>query len=196
MSTEENKKKNWFVRHKVITTILVIIVLGVIAGASGGDSSTNSNSSGGSSNVGGKKEYRFADRADMQEKDVEVVTGEPATVDGVKMTVSKVEYKTSMSEYEKAKDGKTYVLADVVLENTSKETKAYNAFDFRIQTTGGQVLDGTFATVPTPLNSGDMVSGGKAQGQVIFEVPVEEGHQYIVWKPNGFNASRAIVQVK
>ena len=66
----------------------------------------------------------------------------------------------------------------------------------RVSRRGGQVLDGAFATVPTPLNSGDIVAGGKAQGQIVFEVPVEEGHQYIIWKPNAFNASRAIVQVK
>lgn len=192
----EEKKKSWFARHKILTVILVIIAIAVIGGAAGGGDSSNSSSGGSGGGSNKAKEYRFADRADKQDKDVEVATGETATVDGVKMTVSKVEYKTSMSEYEKAKDGKTYVVADVVLENTSKETKPYNVFDFRIQTAGGQVLDGAFATVPTPLNSGDMVSGGKAQGQVVFEVPVEEGHQYIIWKPSGFNASRAIVQVK
>lgn len=69
-------------------------------------------------------------------------------------------------------------------------------YDFRIQTAGGQVLDGTFATVPSPLSSGDMVAGGKASGKIVFEVPVEDGHQYVIWKPGAYNAARAIVQVK
>lgn len=192
----EEKKKSWFARHKILTIIIALVAIAIIGGAAGGGDSSNSSTSGNGGSSNKTKEYRFADRADKQDKDVEVVTGESATVDGVKMTVSKVEYKTAMSEYERAGEGKTYVIADVVLENTSNETKPYNTFDFRIQTSGGQVLDGTIATSTTPLNSGDMVAGGKAQGQVVFEVPVEEGHQYIIWKPNAFNASRAIVQVK
>jgi hypothetical protein len=191
--SDSNKKKSWFGRHKVLTGIIVIVVLFVLVGVAGGGDTAN-NSSGGSSS-GDSKEYRFAERADKQDKDVEVVAGEPATVGGVKLTVSKVEYKPTISEYETPTAGKTYVVADVVLENTSDETRPYNTFDFRIQTAGGQVLDGAFASVPTPLNSGDMVAGGKAQGQVVFEVPVEDGHQYIIWKP-GFDSARAIIQAK
>lgn len=182
----DTKKKNWFARHKVMTLILAFIAIGVIVSAASGGNSSKS---------GSIIEYRFAERADKQAKDVEVVAGEAATVGGVKMTVSKVEYKTSMSTYETAGEGKTYVVADVVLENTSDKTRPYNVFDFRIQTAGGQVLDGDFASVPNPLNSGDMVAGGKAQGQIVFNVPVEAGHQYIIWKPS-FDSARAIVQAQ
>lgn len=194
---KDDKKKSWFARHKVLSTILGLILLIIIVSAlSGGDKSSNSSgSSNGSSNSSGEKVYKFADRADKQEKDVEVLPNEVATVDGVKLTVTAVEYKTSMSEFETADAGKTYVVADVIMENTSDRTKPYNSFNFRMQTAGGQVLDSTYATTTTPLNSGDIVSGGKAQGQVVFEVPVEEGHQYIIWKP-GFGSERAIIQAK
>jgi hypothetical protein len=40
-----------------------------------------------------------------------------------------------------------------------------------------------------------MVAGGNATGQIVFEVSVEEGHQWVIWKPNAFNAGRAIVQI-
>lgn len=192
----EGKKKNWFARHKVLTVIIALVVLVAIGGASGGGKSDNSGSSGSKSSSSSKKEYRFADRADKQEKDVELAVGESGTVDGVKVTVTKVEYKSSLSEFETSKDGKTYVVGDVTLENTSNETKPYNVFDFRIQTSSGQVLDGAFASVPTPLSSGDLVTGGKAQGQIVFEAPVEEGHQYIIWKPNAVKSDRAIIQAK
>lgn len=190
------KKKSWFAKHKVLTTIIVLVVLfGVISAASGGSDTGDKSNGSSNSKSSSNKEYRFADRADKQDKDVEVVAGEAATVDGVKLTVSSVEYKTSLGEFQDAPSGKTYVIADVVLENTSDRTKPYNSFNFRIQTVGGQVLDSTFVTVPTPLNSGDIVAGGKAQGQVAFEVPVEEGHQYILWKP-GFGSERAVIQAK
>lgn len=185
---------SWFKKHKIMTVILAIIVIAGISSAAGGGDTTN-NSSGGDTGSS-EKTYKFDDRADKQPKDVEVLPGEAATVGGVKMTLTGIEYKTNISEYETADSGKTYVIADVALENTSDETQSYNVFDFRIQTAGGQVLDGAFATVSPSLSSGDMVTGGKATGKIVFEVPVEEGHQYVIWKPNSFNADRAIVQVK
>ncbi len=184
----------WLKKHKILTVILVIVGIAIIGGAAGGGS-TNNNSAGGGGN-NSEKIYKFDERADKQTKDIEVLPGEVATVGGVKLTLSGVEYKTIISEFETAESGKTYVVADVVLENTSNETQPYNVFDFRIQTAGGQVLDGAFATVSGPLSSGDIVDGGKASGKIVFEVPVEKGHQYVIWKPNSFNADRAIVQVK
>ena len=192
----ESKKKSWFARHKILTGIIALVVVVAIASGASGDNTNNNGSSGSSGSSNSSKEYRFADRADKQDKDVELAVGESGTVDGIKLTVNKVEYKTSVSEFESAGDGKTYVIADVSLENTSDETKPYNTFDFRIQTKSGQVLDSGFATTATPLNSGDMVSGGTAKGQVVFEVPVEDGHQYIIWKPNAVKSDRAIIQAK
>jgi len=186
----------WFKKHKILTVVIVVIVIAVIAGAAGSGGNTNNGSGdSGSSDSSSEKTYRFNERADKQPKDVEVLPGEPATVDGVKMTLSGVQYTASLSEFEKADSGKTYILADVALENTSNETKPFNVFDFRIQTAGGQVLDGAFSSTQT-LSSGDLVAGGKTSGKIVFEVPVEDGHQYVIWKPNAFNADRAIVQVK
>ena len=185
----------WFKKHKVLTVILAIVVIAVISSAAGGSKSNNpSGTSGGSSNSSAKT-YKFDERADKQTKDVEVLPNETATVGGVKMTLTGVEYRTSLSDYEKADDGKTYVVADVTLENTSNKTQPYNVFDFRIQTAGGQVLDGGITSTKT-LSSGDLVAGGKATGKIVFEVPVEDGHQYVIWKPNAYNSDRAIVRVK
>ncbi|MCA9331947.1 DUF4352 domain-containing protein, partial [Candidatus Saccharibacteria bacterium] len=130
----ESKKKSWFARHKILTGIIALVVVVAIASGASGDNTNNNGSSGSSGSSNSSKEYRFADRADKQDKDVELAVGESGTVDGIKLTVNKVEYKTSVSEFESAGDGKTYVIADVSLENTSDETKPYNTFDFRIQT--------------------------------------------------------------
>jgi hypothetical protein len=169
----------WFKKHKILTVIGIIVLLAIIGGAAGGGNKSNnsSSSSGGSNNSKNKKTFKFDERADKQTKDVEVLPGETATIDGVKMTVSGVEYKTSLSDFETAETGKTYVVADVALENTTNKTQPYNILNFRIQTSGGQVLDSAFTTVPNLLSSGDMVAGGKASGKIVFEVPVEDGHQ-------------------
>ncbi len=134
-------------------------------------------------------------RADSQSKDVEVKVGQPATVDGVKMTVISVEKTTQIDTYSKSESGKTFVIANVSLENVSNSTKSFNSYDFRIQTAGGQVLDTTFESVDPRLSSGDLVAGGKTQGKVVFEAPIETGTQYIIWKPNAFKTERAVVTI-
>lgn len=136
------------------------------------------------------------DRADSQVTDKETKVGETAVIDNVHMTLTNPKYVTSLSEYDEAKTGYTYVTADVVIENKSNQTKPYNVFDFRIQTAGGQVLDSGFATLANPLNSGDLVSGGKVSGQIVFEIPVTTGSEYIIWKPSFLDSTRAVVQIR
>ena len=189
-SKKENQ--NWFMKHKVLTAIIVLIVIVAVSGSS---KDTTTNGVSGQAKKAGSKTFRFADRADKQSSDVEAVIGETATVGGVKMTVTSAERKSSFSEYEKAPDGKQYLVLAVGLENTSGETHPYNVFDFKVQTAGGQVLDPTF-TSQQNLGSGDLVAGGKASGNVVLEVPAESGHEYLIWKSNAFSSARAIVQVQ
>lgn len=198
--SDQQKRKNWFAKHKILTVVLILVVLAVIGAASGGSKNNSSNSSSpkttaNSPNASTTKQYRFAERADKQGTDIEVLPNETGTLNGVKMTVTKVDYTTNLGAYETADSGKTYLVADVTLENTSNKTQSYNSLDFRIQTAGGQVLDSTYGTVPNPLNSADLVAGGKATGQVVFQVPVETAHQYIIWKPS-FASDRVIIQAK
>lgn len=194
--SKDKSNKNWFARHKVLTVIGVLILIGIIASVSGGSKSGTNGSSNSTAQAAKNKTYRFNDRADKQATDVEVMPNEAATIKGVKMTVTNVKYATSLGEFDNASAGKTYLLADVTVENTSTKTQPYNEADFRVQTAGGQVLDGTIvSSMSSPLNSGDLVAGGKVSGQVVFEVPIETGHQYIIWKP-GLDPDRAIVQTK
>ncbi len=189
------KEGNWFKRHKFLTVLLGVVVLIIvisIANSGNDDSGTTGTSNSASS----EKTYRFNDRADKQKTDVEFAVGEWGTVDGVKLTVNSAEYKTSLGEYETAADGKTYAVVHVTIENTSDSTKAYNPYDFRIQTAGGQVLDPGIAISVDTLNSGDLVTGGTVSGNIVFEVPTEEGHQYLIWKPNAIKSDRAIVELK
>lgn len=199
MSEESNvKNKNWFMKHKFLSVILALILLGIIVSVAGGDSETSNNSTNNESSESATAEdsFRFENRADKQPEDIEILPGESATIDGVTMTLSDVSYTTSPTEFDTADSGKTYLVANVTEENNSNETQSYNGFNYRVQTAGGQVLDGAFTLLDGTLSSGDLVSGGKVSGKIVFEVPVEDGNQYVIWKPNGFDAKRAIVQVK
>lgn len=193
------KKDNWFKRHKVWTGIIGVVLLLIIIGGVSGDSpktQDNVQTANGVQVTDKSKGYRFNDRADKQEKDVEIVPGESALLDGMKMTVNEVTKLTAINDYTTAPSGKTYVVATVTLENTSDRAKPYNVYDFRIQTSGGQVLDSYWQSPDPALNSGDLVQGGKVTGKVTFEAPVETAPQYIIWKPSAFDGGRAIVQVQ
>ncbi len=136
------------------------------------------------------------DRVDSQKKDIEIKPGEVATIEGVDMTLSNVKFATTLGQFDEAKSGYTYVVADVAIVNKSDRTRAFNSFDFRIQTVSGQVLDTGFATLPNPLSYGDLVAGGKANGQIVFEIPVATGNEYIIWKPSFLNSTRAVIKIK
>ncbi len=199
---KQNKKDNWFKRHKVWTGVIIgVVALFVLAGIFGESpeqqQSQQPTVNGEPVQIADKKDgYRFNDRADKQEKDVEVLPGESAIVDGMKMTVNEVTKATSLGEFSNAESGKTFVVITVTVENVSDRAKPYNGFDFRIQTAGGQVLDQAFESQEPRLGSGDIVPGGKVTGKVVFETPVESAPQYIIWKPNPWMSDRAIVQVQ
>ena len=191
----ESNKRNWFARHKILTVVGGLTLLFMIAGAVGGSGQQGSNNS-----VTGKKtaahEFRFSDRADKQATDVEAAIGETAALDGVKLTVTNAAYKGNLGAYQTAESGKTFVVVSVQLENSASKTQPYNGFNFRVQTAGGQVLDTSYQMVDGQLNYGDLVAGGKAIGNIVFEVPQEQGPQYLIWKPSQFQPNRVIVQLK
>ncbi len=191
--------KNWFKRHKVLTIVLGVILLLVMTSVIFGETpekTTTSNANGEQTAVSKKDGYRFNERADKQEGDAEIVVGESATVDSLKLTVSQAKKTATLGEFSNATSGKTFIVANVTIENTSKESKPYNVFDFRIQTNGGQVLDPSFENQEPALNSGDLVAGGKVTGNIVFEAPIENAPQYIIWKPNAWKSDRAVVQIQ
>lgn len=193
----DTKKKNWFVRHKVWSVVLGLIILAIIGSAtsSGSDNTQTASTTNASGKSSSKAEtFRFADRADKQKGDVELLVGETGSIDGVNLTVTSAQYKTELDEFDTADSGKTYAVVTIKLDNTSNSTRSFNPYDFRIQTASGQVLDPAITGTDT-LDSGDLVAGGKVTGNIVYEVPVEQGHEYLIWKPGAFSG-RAIVQLK
>ena len=100
---------NWVKHHKVLTAILVIVALAVIGGVSGNKPSSSTTNS--DKTTKADKTYRFTDRADKQKTDIEITSGEPATIDGVKLTVTGIVKKSALSDYQTAASGKTYIVA-------------------------------------------------------------------------------------
>jgi len=137
---------------------------------------------------------RFAGRPDAQPKDIELLVGESAVLEGMEVTLTKVDRMTRIG-FLAAATGKEFVIITVKMENVDTKTHRYEERDFRIQTAGGQVLDRLVVSVEPRLGPGDLVAGGRVEGTVAFEAPIETGHQYILYKPNPLRADRIVVEI-
>ena len=75
--------------------------------------------------------------------------------------------------------GKTICTA-TTLSNGSKETISFNAFDWKLQTPSGTILNPGFTGSKNTLNSGEIAPGGKASGDVCFDNKNAEAGQFVV----------------
>ena len=194
---EKKSKKGKGCLILVLLGVGFLVLIGLIGAGGGGGQKKTKESPEQAVQQKEEKQYRFEGRLDAQPKDIEILVGESADLEGLRLTVSEAERATSLGTFEKAETGKEFVVLDVLLENVSDETQSFNVLDFRIQTAGGQVID-SFAGpfVENALHSGDLIEKGKVQGKISFEVPKEEGHQYILYKPNAWQPDRIVVQIQ
>lgn len=192
MSEEKETKKPWYKRWWGIGLILVgvLVVIGVLTGSPGEGGPQIETTP-----EQGAKEYRFPDKPDKQETDIELVIGESAVIEEIRVGFSKVSRVHTLTEYHEAESGKEFVVLFVSLENKSDKTQHYSDWDFRIQIASGQVLDAGYNSRSDALESADLVTGGKVSGTVAFEIPKEEGHQYVLYKPS-WDPARIVVQIR
>lgn len=134
------------------------------------------------------EEALFPDRVDRQPNDIEAQVGEPISVGGYSATITSLEHTDAINDFE----DEGYLVAEVELSNDSDQAQSYNTFDWRVQTPNGQVLDAAFVG-EEQLGSGDLVQGGNVTGQVYWEVGHDiSGEYYVIYKPDAFDAARAI----
>lgn len=119
--------------------------------------------------------------------------GEKATGDGYTLTVVGVERKAELSQFEKAKDGNTYVVADVLVEATDKTT--YNLLYFKVKDATGVEYNPAVTSLPDGFKSGELQAGDKARGRVAFEIPSTATGLVLSYQPLTIGSSN-IVRVK
>jgi len=169
-------------KFKVFVSILIFLIFSIflifLIGSWESNSPTNSTSSNSTAQNGTKKE---------QVKEFYNV-GETAKVDGVEMTVTKVE-KSNGTEFDKPKDGMQFVIVTVKIKNVGKDEISYNPFYFKMQNSKGQITDEGFSTVNqnTALQSGDLAVGGEVEGSLIFEEPVNDNGLILQYQDNIFD---------
>lgn len=108
---------------------------------------------------------------------------------GVALTVEKVDRRAKLGRYEKARPGHEFLVAEVVIETTSRDQAPYNVHYFSVKDANGFVHgpSATFA-LPEHLPSGTLARGEKVRGAVAFDV--EQGAKGLVlrYQPAGYPA--------
>ena len=176
--------KPWYKKKKFIIPLALVALIVAIKATSGG-SGTSSHP--GSTTKSSLEARLFPGRGDAQSKDHERNIGQGADLVGYTATITSAGFQQSVSQFEK----NGYVVLDVTVLNRNDGPQPYNAYDWKLQTPAGQVID-PGVTTGQSLGSGDLVSGGTARGTVVFEVGGQKGDFFVIYKPKDVDSSRGI----
>lgn len=175
------KKKSWFLRHKILTGIIVLVVIAIIGSAASGNKSGVT--SGGTNNT-----------AATQDEKTEFAVGEKALFDDKSITVTNVErnYDTG-NQFAQPESGKEFVLVTVEINNNSKSSMNYNTFEFKMQDSNGVQQSEAFSALSEgKLNSGSLAAGGAVTGKLAYEVPKDDGGLKLLYQSLSFFSNKAI----
>ncbi len=109
--------------------------------------------------------------------------GDKVEANGVALTVTKVDHVDAVGKYLKPKDGNTFVVAEVLIENVSADKAPYNPFYFKVKDADGFEYNAGLTTDESALKSGDLAKGDKARGTILFEVKKDSKGLVLEYKP-------------
>lgn len=161
-----------------LIVIIIILVVGILASCGSEDNEPKSE----------KNDNKVSTTQEPTKTDFSM--SETVTLKNIKFTVTNVT-KSEGNEWDNPAEGKEFVIVTLKIENTSNETYSYNAFDWKMQNSQGQIDDETFSTInnDTSLNSGDLAAGGVKEGTLIFEEPKGDTELYLNYNGNIFSSS-------
>lgn len=102
---------------------------------------------------------------------------------GVALTVNGVKRADSLSQVQRAKPGRTYLVADVTVENTGRDKAPYNPLYFKVKDANGYEYTGIPSGTDQSLKSGELQPGDKARGTVAFDVPSDAAGLVMSYQP-------------
>lgn len=109
--------------------------------------------------------------------------GDRIEMNGIALTVVKTEKKDELSQIEKAKNGNTFIVVEVLIENVSVDKAPYNPFYFKVKDSDGFESTPALGAGDQPLRSGELPKGDKARGTVAFEVKKDAKALVLSYKP-------------
>jgi hypothetical protein len=173
----EGKKKSIFKRWWFWLIVVVVII--AIANAGGKDQPKKvADTQAVANNKSGNSEATDPGKTEFK-------VGESVQLKDNKLTVTKVT-KSTGTDFDKPKAGNEFVIVTVAIENAGKEKITYNPFDFKMSNSQGQITDAAITTVntDTAMQSGELATGGKVSGTIVFEQPKGDSKLQLQYQPS------------
>jgi Domain of unknown function (DUF4352) len=109
--------------------------------------------------------------------------GERVVSGGIALTVNSVTRTDSLGQFQKAKPGRVFVVADVTVESVTREKAVYNPLYFKAKDADGYEYTASLLAGDQGLKSGELNPGEKARGTVAFDVPSEAKGLIMSYQP-------------
>lgn len=174
-------KKWWF------WVIVVFVVVAVGGGAA--------------SNQNGEKvgEVETAESAQGTSSNNEHAVGDIIAIDNKEVVVTKVErnYSTG-SSYAVPKAGREFVRVTLEIKNNSNDTVSYYSIDWKMEDSEGALDTSSFTgslNDDNTLSSGELTSGGKKTGTLVFEVPAGDTNLKLHYQPSFWSNKDVIIKL-
>lgn len=142
-----------------------------------------------------KKTGGNADSSQVSQDQTTFKIGDVISYKNKEITVQKIErnYNTG-NQFSKPKDGKEFVRVHILIENKSDDKMSYNAFNWEMQDSTGDIKSYSWVTDDTHIGSGDLAKGGKKVGTIVFEVPKDDKALTLHYKDSFF--SNKTIEIK
>lgn len=185
MKDDKSKKRKM---GKIVIGIIVgLVVISVIAsmGGSGAEKVDQGQTSGVVS--------QGASQSKPEETKTEFAVGDVIKFDSKEVSVTSVERNwDSGNQFIKPDAGKEYVKVSVSIKNDSGSTISYNALDWKMRDSSGDIKSYSIgASADDSISYGELSSGGTKVGSVVFEVPSGDNGLVLQYEP-GFWSSKKL----
>lgn len=176
-------KKWWF------WLIVIIIAIAILGSSNNSDNTTSIRPE--------VEKTTNNDKVTTTQEKTEYNQGEEAILGKGAITVTSVE-KSQGSTYDKPKTGKEFVIVHIMIENKGNTNLSYNPFYFKMQNSQGQQEDETFTTIDqdTSLKSGELIPGGKVEGTLAFEEPINDTGLVLIYSDNIWSSNSLRIKLQ
>ena len=160
--------------------VLLLVAIGLLAGGRGSETRVTGQAA---TQAPAKPQEAKPQESKPQEAKPQEAAGKPSGAisakvgqriesAGIALTVNGARRAAEAGPIAKAKPGRTYMIADVSLENANRERAPYNPLYFKVRDADGfEYTSNLMAGGDQSLKSGELATGERVRGTVAFDVP-------------------------
>lgn len=109
--------------------------------------------------------------------------GDREEAGGMAMTLVEAYGTTALNQFLRADAGKEYLVVEVIIENTGRDSAPYNPLYFKLKDDGGFEYNTSLFVGDGGLKSGELARGEKVRGRIAFEISKEAKSYRMTFEP-------------